>query len=80
MAHQLFHDFERGPGIEELRRKGVPQCVGRIGLSEPSCLQITGHAPLDGTDTHGLSWSGGTRKQYGHGRPLSPPPLAQHLC
>jgi len=24
VAHQLFDDFERGSGIEELRRKGVP--------------------------------------------------------
>ena len=23
VAHQLFHHFQRGPGIEELRRKGV---------------------------------------------------------
>src|SRR4030095_10922194 len=79
MAHELFHHCERGPGIEELRRKGMPQGMGRIGLSNSCPLEILRHAPLDGTDTHGRSWEGGTRKQHGHGRPLSSPPLAQHL-
>jgi hypothetical protein len=79
MAHELFHHCERGPGIEELRRKGMPQGIGLIGLYNSCPLEILRHAPLDGTDTHGRSWEGGTRKQHGHGRPLSSPPLAQHL-
>src|SRR2546423_1170312 len=39
VAHQLFHHFERGPRIEKLRRKGVPQCMGRIGLENPYSLE-----------------------------------------
>src|SRR5712691_9686371 len=42
VAHQLFHHFERGSSIEELRRKSVPQCMGRIGLGNPCALEILG--------------------------------------
>src|SRR5438105_6496063 len=60
-------------------REIMPQGMGRIGLGDSCPLEILRHDPLDGTDTHGCSWEGGTRKQYGHGRPLGSPPLAQHL-
>src|SRR5262249_58975064 len=34
VTHQLLDDFQGGSGIEELRGKGMPQRVRRIGLGD----------------------------------------------
>src|SRR3989475_758891 len=40
MGHRSLDDFQGGPSIEELRGKGMPQRMGRIGLADTCQLQV----------------------------------------
>ena len=39
VAHPLFDHFQGGSSIEELRGKGMPQRIGRIGLLLPASFR-----------------------------------------
>jgi hypothetical protein len=47
MAQQFFEDFQRHPRVEEVRRKRMPQAVGRIMGRETCRRQVLVHQPID---------------------------------
>jgi hypothetical protein len=47
VPHELFDDLQRGPGIEELGSKGMPERVRGIGLRDAGELQVAGHPVAD---------------------------------
>ena len=79
MAHQLFDHFQGGSGIEELRGKGMPQRMGRIGLPDACQLQVAGHAVADlpGTERQAAFAGHAAGKDIGRHRGLEPLPLPE---
>src|SRR5262245_3926336 len=47
VSHQLFEDFERDAGVEQLCREGGTQAVRRIALGDVGRLEILRHQTVD---------------------------------